>query len=150
MKLNAYKKFGLMLLISFVIMYAVMFLNVDQFSHIYLSYTRVYMTLLMIAPMAILMLLMMPQMYPDSVKNLVILSVSILVFVLALAGLRKQVFISDIQYMQAMIPHHSSAILTSEQANLKDPEVQQLAKDIIRAQKKEIAQMKQRIEDLSK
>jgi len=50
--------------------------------------------------------------------------------------------------MKAMIPHHSSAILTSSQANIIDPQARQLADDIIKAQQEEIAQMKQLIEKL--
>ena len=63
-------------------------------------------------------------------------------FGLFLTALRTQTPISDQQYMQAMIPHHSSAIMTSQNANLKDPEVRKLANGIIKAQKKEIAEMK--------
>ena len=61
---------------------------------------------------------------------------------------RKQIPIDDIKWMKAMIPHHSIAILTSNRANLKDPEVKQLAKEIIEAQEKEIAEMKKMIERL--
>lgn len=50
--------------------------------------------------------------------------------------------------MQGMIPHHSIAILTSERANISDPRVKKLADDIIKAQKKEIQEMKALIEDL--
>ena len=53
--------------------------------------------------------------------------------------------IGDVLYMKGMIPHHSIAILTSERADLKDPEVKKLAEGIIEAQKKEIAQMKEMI-----
>jgi uncharacterized protein (DUF305 family) len=35
--------------------------------------------------------------------------------------------------MKAMIPHYSSAILTSENPNLQDAEVKRLARDIINA-----------------
>jgi uncharacterized protein (DUF305 family) len=52
--------------------------------------------------------------------------------------------------MKAMIPHHSSAILTSENANIKDPEVRKLADGIIEAQKREIAEMKALIQKLRK
>ena len=47
--------------------------------------------------------------------------------------------------MKAMIPHHSSAIMVSQQATFEDPETAKLAKDIIEAQKREIAQMKKMI-----
>ena len=50
--------------------------------------------------------------------------------------------------MEAMIPHHSIAILTSERADIQDPEVKKLAEDIIKAQKKEIEEMKRMIERL--
>jgi len=51
--------------------------------------------------------------------------------------------------MKAMIPHHSSAILTSSRANIKDPEVKELADDIVAAQEKEIAQIKAMISRLN-
>ncbi len=49
-----------------------------------------------------------------------------------------------------MIPHHSSAIMVSEKAHLEDPEAIQLAKEIIEAQKREIAQMKKMLSRLEK
>jgi len=119
-----------------------MFLNVADSGHIYLSLTRLYMTLLMITPMAILMLLIMKDMYQDKNKNILIFLSSITIFVLSLCFLRTQIFINDTNYMKAMISHHSSAILTSQKANIKDPEVKELSKQIIEAQIKEIEQMK--------
>ena len=136
--------------ISFIIMYSVMFLNVDGANHIHISITRAYMALLMVAPMAILMLLLMGNMFPNKKWNRLIIAGSILVFALSLYALRVQAFISDEQYMRAMIPHHSSAILTSKHANINDPEVRSLADKIIRSQEEEIAQMKsilERMED---
>lgn len=140
-----YIKFGLMMAVSFVIMYAVMFLNADVLDHVMLSNTRTYMTILMIAPMAISMMLFMWGMYKDKKLNYIILGISALVFVATLYGLRQQVFISDVQWMKAMIPHHSSAIMVSQKADLKDPEARKLAKEIIEAQEREIAQMKKMI-----
>lgn len=139
---SQYKVFIIMLALSFVIMYVVMFLNVDEFSHIYLSYTRTYMTLLMISPMALVMLMLMRKMYPNKKLNSIIIVSSIAVFVFALTALRSQAFISDTQYMKAMIPHHSSAIMTSKNANIKDPELRRLSDSIIKSQEEEITQMK--------
>lgn len=148
MEKSNYQKFLLMLSISFVIMYAVMFFNVDRFDHIYLSLTRVYMTLLMVSPMAVMMLLLMGKMYVNKKLNLMIHSSAVLVFILSLLFLRTQVGISDRQYMKAMIPHHSSAILTSKNASLEDDEVIELSKQIIKSQEKEIAQMKEALKRL--
>jgi hypothetical protein len=60
----SYRKFIVIMIISFVIMYTVMFLNMDQFRHYHTSTTRIYMVLLMVAPMAVVMMLMMGKMYP--------------------------------------------------------------------------------------
>ena len=54
-------------------MYAIMYLNVDVFDHIYLAPTRTYMTFLMIAPMAFTMLLFMWGMYKKKGWNYAIL-----------------------------------------------------------------------------
>ena len=147
-KNKSYQKFVLMLGASFLIMYTVMFLNVDSTDHIYLSVTLLYMTLLMVTPMALLMLAFMPGMYKNRKLNGIIIIVSISVFIATLAFLRNQTFISDIQYMRGMIPHHSSAILTSQNAHIQDPEVRKLADDIIKAQEREIAQMKAMLQRL--
>ena len=142
MKNSNYLKFALMMATSFLIMYAIMFTNVAEFDHIMLSTTRTYMTILMMCPMVIVMLLFMWKMYANKKLNIAIISLAILLFFSTLYALRNQVFIDDIKYMKAIIPHHSSAILTSKNASFKDAETQKLADEIIAAQKKEIALMK--------
>lgn len=134
---------------SFIVMYGVMFLNVDEASHIYLSTTRTYMALLMVLPMAVLMIVMMGSMYPNKALNGAIILVSIVLFGIILAGLRTQTPIGDKQYMKAMIPHHSSAIMTSRNANITDPEVKKLSEQIIRSQEEEIATMKKILERMN-
>lgn len=148
MEKSNYSKFALMLTASFIVMYTVMYLNVDQLDHIFLNINRFYMTVLMVAPMAIIMLFMMKHMYDDRRKNNIITITALALFLLAFSGLRYQAAIGDIQYMKAMIPHHSSAILTSQEAAIEDPEVKKLAEEIIKTQKEEIALMKQYIERL--
>lgn len=147
---NPYKKFLLMLCISFILMYGIMFLNVDQANHIYLSVTRTYMSILMISSMALVMLPMMGKMYPNKRLNKAILASAIIVFITALTFLRQQTFVGDIQYMKGMIPHHSSAIMTSKHANIKDPELKKLSEQIIKSQEEEIAQMKAKLKELEK
>lgn len=140
--MSKYRKFLLMIFVSTVIMYGMMFLNVFSFTHIHISLTRILMALMMGAAMAIIMLLFMWQMYPSKKKNGLILVISAVIFVASLFMVRTQTGVSDISWMKAMIPHHSIAILTSTEADLKDPEVKKLADEIIETQKKEIKEIK--------
>ncbi len=139
---NKYLKFGLMMLCSFIFMYTAMFFNLAALDHFYLSHTRTYMALYMVGPMALIMLGFMLPMYQNRKKNAVIITLAILVSGLSFFFLRNQTTVKDVQYMKAMIPHHSSAILVSEKATFEDAETAKLAKEIIEAQKREIAQMK--------
>ena len=146
MKSGNYKKFIVMMVVSYIIMYIIMFLNIIEIQHYHTNISRIYMTLLMISAMAMVMILMMGKMYPDKKINMGIITVSVVVFGATLFALRGQTPIGDVQYMKAVIPHHSSAILTSERANIQDPEVKKLAEEIIKAQRKEIAEMEAMIE----
>ena len=146
MQNSNYLRFFGMLIVSFCVMYGVMFLNVNDLEHIYSSTTRLYMTILMISPMAIIMLVFMPKMYPNNKLNVAIYISSAVIFVITFTFLRNQTFISDNEYLRAMIPHRSSAILTSSRADLKDPQVRQLADSIIKSQRKEIYLMKSFLE----
>lgn len=145
--MKKYWKFLLMIGVSTVIMFGMMYLNVYSIDHLFFSRTRVFMALMMGAVMTIIMLLFMWKMYENKALNKIILGVSVLVFAGSLFMVRSQTTVSDVAWMKAMIPHHSIAILTSKRANLKDPEVKKLANDIIEAQEKEIEQMKKMIEE---
>ncbi len=142
MEKGNYKKFLLMLGVSFVIMYGVMYLNADKFDHVYLNLNRLYMALLMVSPMALVMLGFMSGMYRDKKLNSVIVITSLVVFGGTLFMLRKQALVDDKQFLKSMIPHHSSAILVSQEATITDPEVKKLTEQIIQSQEKEIAEMK--------
>ena len=146
---NNYTKFVGMLLASFIAMYITMYLNTYAIDHVYFSLTRFYMSCLGIAAMAIIMFVAMRNMYQNKKKNIAIVLGSIVLFVGALGLVRDQKSaVGDILWMKAMIPHHSIAILTSERADIQDPEVKQLADNIIKAQKKEIEEMKAMIKRL--
>lgn len=148
MKKSNYTKFILMLVCSAISMYVTMYFNTYEFSHVFFSWTRMYMTLIGIGGMAIIMFLFMRNMYSNKLKNAAIIVGSVLLMVISTYLVRKQMPIDDVKWMRAMIPHHSIAILTSGRAELKDPEVKELANEIIKAQEKEIAEMKKMIKRL--
>ena len=74
--------------------------------------------------------------------------ISVVLFAFGLWGVRSQQTVDQVDWMQAMIPHHSIAILTSSRADIEDPRVRQLADDIIEAQKREIGEMQALIDEL--
>ncbi|WP_375290770.1 DUF305 domain-containing protein [Qipengyuania sp.] len=135
---------------STVIMFFLMYANTFEADHIFWSETRFWMMFVMGAMMMVVMLLFMWSMYRDRRKNFIILGVGAVVFALALWLVRSQATVDDSEYMAAMIPHHSIAIMTSERAHLRDPRVRKLAHDIILAQRREIAQMRYLIADIEK
>uniref|UniRef100_A0A6C0DWK3 DUF305 domain-containing protein n=1 Tax=viral metagenome TaxID=1070528 RepID=A0A6C0DWK3_9ZZZZ len=66
--------------------------------------------------------------------------VAVIVFFILI---RTQAFITEIQYLKGMIPHHSMAILMSKRLEKKPNSIQHLLDQIIQTQKKEIIIMKQ-------
>ena len=147
-QMNPYVKFTLMILTSTVVMYIMMYFNTYEWDHIYFSETRAYMALYMGAGMAVIMLAFMSNMYKKTKVNLMIYGLSVLLFTVGIWGVRSQATVDQVDWMQAMIPHHSIAILTSSRADIEDPRVQQLSDDIIEAQKREIQEMQALIEAL--
>lgn len=145
---KSYGKFFGMIATSAVLMFMVMYLNTYEVSHIFFSETRLYMTILSTCVMAVVMLGFMLHMLTNKKMNISIVAVSVVVFISSFILMRNQTTIDDVDYMQGMIPHHSIAILTSERANITDPRVRKLADDIIEAQKREIIEMKNLINDL--
>jgi uncharacterized protein (DUF305 family) len=144
-----YLRFGLMIATSTVVMFILMYLNTYQWSHVRFSETRAYMALVMGAAMAVVMLSFMLGMYKSVKWNIGIYLGAVVVFAMALGLVRTQVTVEDQSYMRAMIPHHSIAILTSENSQLEDLRVIELADGIISAQRREIKEMEWLIDDIA-
>ena len=144
----SYWRFAAMIATSTVAMFGLMYLNTYAVEHVYWSETRAWMALVMGATMAVIMLAFMLNMYKSRGLNLAIFGGAVAVFALALWLVRSQATVDDVEYMEAMIPHHSIAIMTSERAQITDPRVRKLADEIIAAQEREIAEMKYLAHDL--
>jgi hypothetical protein len=146
----SYWRFAAMIATSTVVMFGLMYVHTYIWDHAYFSETRAWMALLMGAVMAIIMLGYMLNMYKSRTVNLAIFIGAALTFALTTWLVRSQVTVSGTDYMQAMIPHHSIAVLTSERSGIEDPRVRKLADEIIEAQRKEIAEMKYLIRALER
>ncbi len=144
----SYKRFAIMVATSTVVMFGLMYLNTYSIGHATYSQTRTWMAILMGAVMAIIMIGFMWSTYEDKRLNMAIIAGAVIVFGGALWLVRSQATVDDVSYMEAMIPHHSIAIMTSERAHIRDPRVRKLADGIIAAQVREIAEMKALTADL--
>lgn len=145
---TSYLRFAAMIATSTVVMFGLMYLNTYALDHVFWSQTRAWMALLMGAVMAVVMMGFMWGMYASKSVNIAIFAGAAVVFALSLYLVRSQATVDDVSWMEAMIPHHSIAILTSERANISDPRVRELADGIIETQREEIAEMKRLIADL--
>ncbi|GGD63323.1 DUF305 domain-containing protein [Erythrobacter arachoides] len=150
MQHGSYARFRAMVGTSTVIMFGLMYLNTYALDHVYFSETRFWMMFVMGSVMALVMLAFMWGMYRSTAKNWIIVGVAVAVFAGSLWLVRSQQSVDDAEWMRAMIPHHSIAIMTSERAQISDRRVQQLADSIITAQRKEIAEMQWLLDDIAR
>ena len=139
---NSYLSLGFQTLVSGIIMYLVMFVMIDGLGSFYNNLNMFYMTLMMVAPMVVLMILAMHHMFQSKSANMALIAAALIAFVGSFALIRTQTTIGDTAFLRSMIPHHSGAILMCEEASLSDPEVGDLCKNIIKSQREEIDQMK--------
>ena len=143
-----YKKLALMIIISFIAMFILMYSMVDKFANVTPNINQFYMAGLMTAPMIIIEMILMGSMYMNKKLNLIIISISVVVLVACFFFIRIQAGVTDRQFLKSMIPHHAAAILMVKGAKISDPEIKKLADDIITAQQKEIDFMKAKIKEL--
>lgn len=144
-----YLRFAAMITTSMIVMFCLMYLHSYQLiDHAWFSETRLFMTFIMGGGMIIVMLLFMLGMYKSKTNNAIVIAVAFLLLGGGVALVRSQITVSDTDYMEGMIPHHSIAILTSERAQIKDSRVRKLADEIIKAQRREIKEMEWLIADI--
>lgn len=145
-----YLRFAVMILLSFVAMYILMYSMVDKWANVIPNINQFYMAALMTMPMVLLELTIMRAMYKNKKLNVVLLATGVIGVAVFYFCIREQAAVGDKQFLKSMIPHHAAAILMVEKAKINDPEILQLSKDIISAQQREIEQMKAKIDQLNK
>ena len=136
-----YAMFLLNMVLSFALMYLVMFSMIDGWADFRNNLNMFYMALTMVAPMGVIMLATMGKMYGNKRLNILLYIGLAALFFAALAGTRTQALIGDRQFIASMVPHHSGAILMCREADLEDMALVSLCAEITRGQRAEIEQM---------
>jgi hypothetical protein len=147
---GSYRRLGIELALDFLVMYLVMYTMIASLDDFYLNLNTVYMTLMMVTPMAIVMLIAMRSMFPSARISLAIGGAAAVIFVPSFLGVRLQAPVGDAEFLRSMIPHHSAAILMCREADLTDPEILTPCTQIVESQQREIDQMKVILERLGR
>ena len=145
-----YKKLAIVISINAVLMFFIMFVNLWSGSHFHVNVNRVYMALLMVAPMLLMMVVVMRSMYENRSANIAIEVGCVVAIVALVLAIRTQAGVGDRQFLRSMIPHHSSAILMCEEAAITDEQIRTLCGEIVKTQKEEIAEMERILERLDR
>jgi hypothetical protein len=145
---NHYVHLGVMALLSFLAMYALMYSMVDSSANVYMSFNQAYMAALMAAPMIVIELIVMRAMYKDARLNQILIAGSVFLGIGMFLLIRQQTAIGDRQFLRSMIPHHSGAILMCREATITDPELKALCQEIVVGQQREIDQMTAKLSQL--
>ena len=138
-----YWKFGAILLVNLGLMWALSMSMVRSLDHFYFNPSNLYMAVLMVGAMAVLMTVGMWSMLKNKTLNIILLAGFLALFLAAFFLGRNEVGVGDEGFLTSMIPHHSRAILVCQEATITDPEIEQLCSEIVEAQEREIAQMKE-------
>lgn len=144
--MGGYGRLFLALGLSLIVMFPLTMAFVDQWSHFHLNLSNFYMAVAMVAPMALIMLGVMRGMFPSRRLNAVLAVGFVALFALGLWLGRSEAFVGNAQFLRAMIPHHSRAILVCQEAALTDPEIERLCDQIVSSQQEEIDIMERILE----
>lgn len=142
-----YRKLAVALALSLVVMFPLTMAFVASWSDVYLNLSNFYMAIAMVAPMGLIMLLVMRSMFPNRRLNAGLIVGFVALFVAGIWLGRSEAFIGNGQFLRAMIPHHSRAILVCRNASITDPEIEQLCDQIIQSQQEEIDLMKRMMDE---
>lgn len=138
-----YRTLALMALLSFAVMYVLMYAMVDRAENALPNLNQAYMAALMAAPMVAIELVLMRPMYANGRANFIACALCLVIGVGSFFAIRAQTAIGDAEFLRSMVPHHAGAILMCEQAQITDPEVRELCQGIIAGQQQEIEKMKE-------
>jgi hypothetical protein len=144
--MGGYGRLFLALGLSLIVMFPLTMAFVARWSHFYLNLSNFYMAVAMVAPMGLIMLGVMRGMFPNPRLNAALVIGFVALFAFGLWLGRTEAFIGDGQFLRAMIPHHSRAILVCQEAAITDPNITQLCDQIVSSQQEEIEIMTRMLE----
>jgi hypothetical protein len=100
---SPYRHLAVMLSINTIVMFLITYTMLSSLSHFYVNINRAYMSLMMVAPMGILMVVMMRSMYQDTKRNTLLIGGFVILFLGSLLLARTQTPVGDNQFLRSMM-----------------------------------------------
>jgi len=132
---NHYSRFLLMIISMFITMYVLMYVVVGGHSNV----NQFQMTVLMTAPMVVIEIILMNELYRNRRLNRTIIILSLVFTIGCWLLIREQTTIVEILFRNSEATPHS---LTSHESGETNPEIEKLCGETVRAQAQEIQQLK--------
>jgi uncharacterized protein (DUF305 family) len=88
----------------------------------------------------------MSSMISDTKIRIALLVAFAALGVAAFAMGRTEAFVGNQAFLKSMIPHHSRAILVCQEADISNPQIVSLCREIVSSQQREIGEMKQMLQ----
>jgi len=144
---GSYRRLFLALGLSLLVMFPLTMAFVANAGHFYLNLSNFYMALMMVAPMGLIMLFVMRNMFSNKALNTGLVIGFVVLFFAAFWMGRSEVLVGNEQFLRAMIPHHSRAILVCENASITDADIRELCSQIVATQREEINIMERMLDE---
>jgi hypothetical protein len=140
-QLRRYGTLGIVLAVDLVAVFLLMHTVLASFDHLHFNWHSAYMSLMLTAPLAIVMLIAMRSSYRSPPMNIVIGAAAATISVVSFIVIHTHAGVDDEELLRSMIPRHSVSILMCREATITDPEVVALCRSLVQSQEKEIALM---------
>jgi hypothetical protein len=141
MRERPYMRLAVVLIGSFVVVLGVGHALTERAEHIHVSADHLYLALMAIAPIGILLLFLLGELFPSKKMNYGLGAAFAVVFVGAFVGARTQAGVSESDFAGAMISHHSHAVTRCGNASLKDPRLIAFCERMTTRNRAEIAEL---------
>jgi hypothetical protein len=111
--------------------------------HVHISADHIYLALMAVAPIGMLLLFLLGELFPSRKMNYGLGAAFALVFAGAFIGARTQTGVSESDFAGAMISHHSQAVTRCGNTSLKNPRLVAFCARMTTRNHAEIAELEQ-------
>lgn len=121
MRERPYMRLAIVLFGALIVILGVGHALTARAEHIHISADHIYLALMAVAPIGMLLLFLLSELFPSRKMNYGLGAAFALVFVGAFVGARTQTGVSESDFAGAMISHHSQAVTRCGATRLKNP-----------------------------